>query len=108
MTTTALTRVLRAEILTGTVPGLKAWLIRAGCFGLCLTAALFLVAVRLQAIRLRYEINELVREKQAAAARLSNLEVERSALGASNRIEREARRLGFVVPGRDAVVVLSD
>lgn len=108
MTTTALTRTLRAEAWIGSLSGFVPWLWKAGAFGLCLLAALLLVTLRIQATRLQYEMDELVRQKQGLSERLSNLEVERSALAATPRIEREARRLGFVVPGRDAVVVLPE
>ncbi|RMG85472.1 MAG: hypothetical protein D6708_15705 [Candidatus Dadabacteria bacterium] len=108
MTTTALTRTLRAETWVGAASGLGPWLWKAGAFGVCLVAALLLVTLRVQATRLQYEMDELVRQKQGLSERLSNLEVERSALAATPRIEREARRLGFVVPGRDAVVVLPE
>ncbi len=106
MSMPAIVRTVRVDALPRAVPRLGPWLVRAAVAAFCLGSALFLTQVRLASIRLQYELNDLVRQRQAAAARVAQLKVERESLSSPDRIEREARRLGLVYPDGDAIVVL--
>ncbi len=108
MTSFSLARAIASGASGRAVPAVRPWAIRLAVAGLCLCSALLLTAVRLQAIRLGYELNDLVRERQALAARVGELEMELSSLASPDRIEREARRLGFVYPAGAAIVLLDE
>jgi cell division protein FtsL len=77
-------------------------------FTLCLAAALFLTALRLEITRLHYDLSRLHGDSQQLAAEVAQLEVEAAALSSPKRIEDHARRLGFVYPRPDQVVVLNE
>ena len=89
-------------------PDLRRWGSRAGVFVLCLAAALFLTAVRLEITRLHYDLSNLHGASQALAGEVSQLEVESAALASPKRIEERALRQGFVYPRPDQVVVLDE
>ena len=89
-------------------PDLRRWGSRAAVFAVCLGAALFLTALRLEITRLRYDLSRLHGAGQQLAGEVSQLEVEAAALASPKRIEARATRLGFVYPRPDQVVVLDE
>ena len=86
----------------------RRWAFRGGLFAACLVAALVLTASRLEITRLRYELSKLDAQRQTMLSQTGRLEVERSALGAPQRIEALAASLGFGYPDRGSVVVLDE
>ncbi|MHB8764687.1 MAG: FtsB/FtsL family cell division protein [Deferrisomatales bacterium] len=103
-------RPLRAA--TGTLgwamPDLGRWAVRGLAFALCLGSALALTAVRLEITRLRYELNDLHRRREALTAENARLGVELAALAAPRRIEERAVKLDLVYPDRGSVFVLDE
>ena len=77
-------------------------------FAFCLASALLLTASRLEITRLRYELSDLNRQRQTAAAEVARLDVEAATLASPRRIEGLAKEMGFVHPEREAVVVLDE
>ena len=87
---------------------LRRWGSRAAVFVVCLGAALFLTALRLEITRLRYDLSHLHGTSQELAGEVARLEVEAAALASPKRIESRALALGFVHPRPDQVVVLDE
>jgi len=101
-------RAVALPIVSVTLPDLRRWVLRVSVFALCLFAALFLTAVRLEITRSRYDLSDLHRQREDLAAEVSRLEVETATLTAPRRIEELARKMGFVYPDRNSVVVLDE
>ena len=104
-------RTIRAAALpvyAVSTPDLRRWGTRAAVFVLCLAAALFLTAVRLEITRLHYALSNQHGASQELAGEVAQLEVEAAALASPKRIEEHALRLGFVHPRPDQVVVLDE
>ena len=104
-------RTLRAVALPAVViptPDLWRWGSRTAVFVVCLGAALFLTALRLEITRLRYDLSRLHGAGRDLAGEVAQLEVEAAAMTSPRRIEDRAVRLGFVHPRPDQVVVLDE
>ena len=104
-------RTLRAVALPAMalhIPDLRRWGSRSAVFVLCLAAALFLTALRLEITRLHYDLSRLHGTSQQFAGEVAQLEVEAATLASPRLIEEGALRLGFVYPRPDQVVVLDE
>lgn len=104
-------RTLRAATLPAfsvVAPDLRRWGSRAAVLILCLAAALFLTALRLEITRLHYGLSSLHRAGETLAGEVAQLEVEAAALASPKVIEERALELGFVYPRPDQVVVLDE
>lgn len=104
-------RTLRAVALPAIAlhtPDMRRWGSRSAVFALCLAAALFLTAVRLEITRLHYDLSRLHGTGQEFAGVVAQLEVEAAAMASPKLIEERALRLGFVYPRPDQVVVLDE
>jgi len=101
-------RAIALPAFSVSFPDLRRWVLRTSVFALCLFAALFLTAVRLEITRLRYDLSDLHGQREALATDVSRLQVEAATLTAPRRIEEMARKLGFVYPDRNSVVVLDE
>ncbi|MDF1555126.1 MAG: hypothetical protein P1P84_18800 [Deferrisomatales bacterium] len=104
-------RTLRAVALPAIavhMPDMRRWGSRSAAFALCLAAALFLTAVRLEITRLHYALSRLHGTSQQFAGEVAQLEVEAAAMASPKLIEERALRLGFVYPRPDQVVVLDE
>jgi len=101
-------RALALPAFSFSLPDVRRWVLRVSVFALCLFAALFLTAVRLEITRLRYDLSDLHNQREDLAAEVSRLQVETATLAAPKRIEELARKMGFVYPDRNSVVVLDE
>lgn len=70
---------------------------------LLVAAALGVVGLRVQHVRLAYRIDELRSERLATEALVRQLEIEAATLRSPSRLESRARQLGLVAPSRDQV-----
>ncbi len=93
---------------TWALPDVKPWAARCLAFVFCLVAALFLTALRLEITRLHYDLSEFHAQREVLSAEAARLEVEAAALAAPRRIEEQARRLGFIYPDQESIVVLDE
>jgi len=101
-------RAIALPVLSVSFPDLRRWVLRVSVFALCLFAALFLTAVRLEITHSRYDLSDLHRQRESLAAEVSRLQVETASLASPRRIEELARKMGFVYPDRNSVVVLDE
>ena len=101
-------RVIALPAIAMCTPDLRRWGSRSAVFVLCLAAALFLTALRLEITRLHYDLSRLHGTSQELAGEVAQLEVEAAAMAAPKLIEERALRLGFVYPRPDQVVVLDE
>jgi cell division protein FtsL len=101
-------RAIALPAIAVSLPDLRSWVLRISVFALCLFASLFLTAVRLEITRSRYDLSDLHRQREDLAAEVSRLEVESATLSSPQRIEELARKMGFVYPDRNSVIVLDE
>lgn len=105
------TRQVRAVAVPRVVwafPDLRRWTFRAAAFVFCLASALLLTALRLEITRSGYDLSNLYDRRQALTAEVARLKVEAASLAHPRRIEEEARKLGYIHPDRDSIVVLDE
>ena len=76
----------------------------AVCAVCLVVAALFVVAVRVQHVRLSYQLDALRTERTRVENLIQQLEVQVATLRAPRRLESQARRLGLTVPAPEQVV----
>ena len=70
---------------------------------LVIVAALLVVGLRVQQVRLAYRLDALHAERARLVTALRQLEVEVATLRAPGRLETRARQLGMTPPARDQV-----
>jgi len=70
---------------------------------LCASAALGVVALRVESVSLAYQLDALRAERRTMQTRVRELEIEVATLRSPGRVETRARQLGLTVPGREQV-----
>lgn len=76
----------------------------AACAMCLVIVALLVVAVRVQHVRLAYQLDTLRAERTRVESLIQQLEVQLATLRSPRRLESQARQLGLIVPAPQQVV----
>jgi cell division protein FtsL len=76
----------------------------AVCAVCLVVVALVVVAVRVQQVRLAYQLDSLRAERTRVETLIGQLEVQLATLRSPRRVESQARQLGLIVPAPQQVV----
>lgn len=90
------------------VVDVKLWAIRGLVCLLCLGSFLALTATRIEATKLRYQINTLYERRESARAGIARLETELSSIMRPQRVEAYARNMGMVLPHASQVISMNE
>ena len=73
------------------------------CSAVLVVGLLAVVGVRVQHVRLAYQLDELRSQRARIEVRMRELEIEIATLRSPSRVESRARQLGMVAPAPDQV-----